>query len=128
MATYALATDIEQRLGRTFDTSETGVCNSLLEEAAAEIDAYNVNATTDAKKTVSIRVVSRAMASYDVDVPIGATQATMQALGYSQSWTQGSGGSTGEIYIGKAEKKLLGVFDKIGSYSPTQDLVPEVLQ
>ena len=125
MAAYAEVTDIEARLGRTFDTTETAICNSLLLEAVDLIDAYNVNATADAKKTVSIRVVSRAIGSSDVDVPIGATQGSMSALGYSQSWTQGNGASTGEVYLGKVEKKLLGVGDNIGSYSPTQELVPQ---
>ena len=124
MAAYAQVSDIEARLGRTFDNTEKGVCTSLLDEAGAIIDAYNVNATSDAKKTVSIRVVSRAIGNDDVGVPIGATQGSMSALGYSQSWTQGTGGSTGEVYLGKAEKKLLGVGDKIGSYSPVQELVP----
>lgn len=125
MAAYAQVSDIEARLGRTFDTTEKGVCTSLLDEAGAIIDAYNVNATSDAKKTVSIRVVSRAIGNDDVGVPIGATQGSMSALGYSQSWTQGTGGSTGEVYLGKAEKKLLGVGDNIGSYSPVQELVPQ---
>lgn len=124
MAAYAQVSDIEARLGRAFDTTEKGVCTSLLDEAGAIIDAYNANATSDAKKTVSIRVVSRAIGNDDVGVPIGATQGSMSALGYSQSWTQGAGASTGEVYLGKAEKKLLGVGDKIGSYSPVQELVP----
>ena len=46
----------------------------------------------------------------------------MTALGYSQSFTL-AGGTTGEIYLSKLEKKLLGVGDKIGSYSPTEELV-----
>jgi hypothetical protein len=125
MAQYALVSDIEARLGRTFDTTETNICTSLLTEAADIIDAYNTNATTGAKKIVSIRVVSRAIGTSDVDVPIGATQGSMSALGYSQSWTQGAGASTGEVYLGKLEKKILGVGDKIGSYSPTQELVPQ---
>lgn len=125
MAQYALVSDIEARLGRTFDTTETNICTSLLTEAAEIIDAYNANATSDAKKAVSIRVVSRAIGTSDNDVPIGATQGSMSALGYSQSWTQGAGASTGEVYLGKLEKKLLGVGDKIGSYSPTQELVPQ---
>jgi hypothetical protein len=47
----------------------------------------------------------------------------MSALGYSQSWTIGSG-TVGELYIGKEDKKLLGASNKIGSYSPTEALVP----
>jgi len=58
-------------------------------------------------------------------VPMGATQGSMSGLGYSQSWTIGGGGSTGELYISKADRLLLGVGNTIGSYSPVQELVPE---
>jgi hypothetical protein len=60
----------------------------------------------------------------EAGIPMGATQGSVSALGYSQSWTIGSG-STGELYISKIEKKLLGAGNAIGSYSPTEDLVPE---
>ena len=60
--------------------------------------------------------------------PLGATQGSQSALGYSQSWTIGSGGATGELFLGKLERKLLGAGDKIGSYSPVQELAPEVIQ
>ena len=60
------------------------------------------------------------------DIPTGATQGSMSALGYSQSWTVGSGGSVGELYLSKLDKQLLGRSNSIGSYSPVQELVPEV--
>lgn len=130
MAAYATVQDIQTRLGRTFDTTQSGVCTSLLDEAALIIDAYNANATSDAKKDVSIRMVSRAMGTADADVPMGATQGSMAALGYSSSWTIGTGGGVGELYLSRLEKKLLGLGGFIGSYSPTQELVPppEVIQ
>ena len=59
-----------------------------------------------------------------VDVTVNrANQAagTATALGYSQSWTMGSG-SSGELYLSKLEKKLLGVGSKIGARSPLEDL------
>jgi hypothetical protein len=49
----------------------------------------------------------------------------MSAMGYSQSWTI-SGGGTGELYLGKLEKKLLGSGNRIGSYSPAEALAAEV--
>ena len=58
-------------------------------------------------------------------VPMGATQGSMSALGYSQSWTIGSGGATGELYLGKTDRQILGLGNQIGSYSPVQELVPE---
>jgi hypothetical protein len=57
----------------------------------------------------------------DAGVPIGATQGSMSGLGYSQSWTLSSG-STGEMYLSKMDKQLLGYGNKIGSYSPAQEL------
>ena len=35
-----------------------------------------------------------------------------------------SGGAAGELYTGKLERRLLGCGEQIGSYSPTQELVP----
>ena len=124
---YATVSDIEKRLGRIFDTAETESCSALLDDAAIIIDAYNAQATADSKELVSIRMVTRAMAVDDARVPMGATQGSMSALGYSQSFTIGSGGGTGELYIGKMEKKLLGLNGAIGSYSPTQELVQPVI-
>ena len=123
---YANVSDIEARLGRELNTQDAIQCQSLLEDAAVIIDAYNVDATEDNKKLVSIRMVVRSIgAGDDAGIPMGATQGSMSALGYSQSWTMGSGASAGELYIGKLEKKLLGLAGSIGSYSPTQELVPQ---
>ncbi len=58
---------------------------------------------------------------------MGATQGSMSGLGYSQSWTISSGGSTGELYLSKTDKSLLGTNKSIGSYSPVQELAPEVV-
>lgn len=123
---YANVSDIEARLGRELNTQNAIQCQSLLEDAAVIIDAYNVDATEDNKKLVSIRMVVRSIgAGDDAGIPMGATQGSMSALGYSQSWTMGSGASAGELYIGRLEKKLLGLAGSIGSYSPTQELVPQ---
>jgi hypothetical protein len=121
---YATVTDVQERLTRTLTLDEQNVCGSLLDDAAVIIDTYNANASADAKKVVSCRMVIRAIGSGGEQMtPIGATQGSMSALGYSQSWTIGSG-STGELYIGKLEKQLLGAGNKIGSYSPIEALVP----
>lgn len=120
--TYATIEDVQERMTRELTEAEQTVCEALLEDAAVMVDAYNADACSNAKKIVSCRMVIRALGSGGEQVPIGATQGSMSALGYSQSWTIGSG-STGELYIAKMEKKLLGSGDKIGSYSPTQELV-----
>ena len=65
----------------------------------------------------------RAMASGTAStVPMGATQGSMSGLGYSESWTIGSGGSAGEVYLSRLDKQVLGAGNKIGSYSPVQEL------
>ena len=122
---YATVNDVQERITRTLSADEQTVCTSLLDDAAIIIDAFNANASDDAKKTVSCRMVVRALGDgNNQGVPTGATQGSMSALGYSQSWTIGSG-AVGELYIGKLEKKILGVGDSIGSYSPTEALVKE---
>lgn len=122
---YATISDVQARMTRTMSEAEQGVCSNLLDDAAVIIDAYNADATPDAKNLVSCRMVIRAMGDgTDAGVPTGATQGSMSALGYSQSWTIGAG-AAGELYIGKLEKKILGVGSSIGSYSPTEALVPQ---
>lgn len=118
---YATATDTENGF-RTFDSDDKAKCEALLEEAAVIIDAYNSDAPEDAKKVVSVRMVRRALGDGgDLSVPMGASQGTVSAMGYSQSWTL-SNGSAGELYISKLEKKLLGYGNSIGSYSPVEGL------
>ena len=120
MAAYATTADVQARMSRTMSESEQALCAKQLEDAAVLIDAYNKNASDLAKLVVSCRMVLRCIGS-DTDVPMGATQGSMSALGYTQSWTIGAG-TAGELYIGKEDKKLLGVSRRIGSYSPVQEL------
>ena len=120
---YATVQELQARMQRELTETEQNICEALLEDAAVIIDAYNENAKPEAKRLVSLRMVRRSIGDGTADVPIGATQGSMSALGYSQSWTIGSG-TVGELYIGKEDKKLLGASNKIGSYSPTEALVP----
>ena len=119
---YATWNDVQARMNRTLSESEQSICTVLLDDAAVMIDTYNVNASADAKKVVSCRMVSRALSNDSIDVPIGATQGSMSGLGYTQSWTM-SNGASGELYLSKTDKTLLGLGNKIGSHSPLQDLV-----
>ena len=102
---------------RALTAEETSVCTALLEEAAIIIDAYNADAPADVKMVVSCRMIRRALGAGEASVPIGATQGTMTAGPYSQSWTM-SGGSTGELYLGRTEKFLLGRSNAIGCNNP----------
>lgn len=122
---YATVEDVQERMTRQMSEEEQNVCETLLDDAAVIIDAYNANADKQAKKVVSCRMVLRSIGSGSSDIPLGATQGSMAALGYSQSWTIGSGGAVGEMYLGKLEKKMLGVGEKIGSKSPVEDLKRE---
>lgn len=120
---YATYTDVQNRMSRTMDASEQSICTNLLDDAAVIIDSTGTKANADVKKTVSIRMVIRALGDgNECGVPIGATQGSMSGLGYSQSWTVGSG-STGELYLSKLDKQLLKVSNLIGSHSPLEDMV-----
>ena len=122
MATYATVDDVRTRLNRELDSGETAVCEALLEDAALLIDQFAPGASEAAKKLVSCRMVIRAIGSVNIDVPIGASQASQSALGYTQSWTL-SGGSAGELYLSKTDKQLLGGGDAIGAASPLEGMV-----
>lgn len=119
---YATVEDVQARMSRAMSAGEQTVCANLLDDAAVIIDAYNANATADSKKVVSCRMVMRAIGDGDGGgIPMGATQGSQSGLGYSESWTIGSG-SAGELYIGKLEKKLLGTDNNIGASNPLEVL------
>lgn len=122
---YATVDDVQARMSRTLTTDEREIVSKLLDDSAVIIDTFNATAPADNKTIVSCRMVIRALGSGD-DIPIGATQGSKSGLGYSESWTI-SAGAVGELYLGKLEKTLLKSGNTIGSYSPTQALVPEVL-
>lgn len=120
---YATIEDVTAGMMRDVSEDETRVLTQLLDEVAVLIDAYNSKASVDAKNLVSVRVVRRQIGDGESSgVPIGATQGTVSALGYSQTWTLSSG-SAGEAYLSKIDKALLGKDNAIGSRSPVEDLV-----
>ena len=124
---YATAADVQARMTRDLTTEETSICSVLLGDAAVMIDAVASGASAAAKKMVSCRMVLRAIGDGGSGgVPVGATQGSMSALGYSQSWTIGSSGAAGELYLNKSDRRLLGLGGTIGSYSPVQELAPQV--
>ncbi len=127
MAAYASVADVQARMTRDLSTDEQTVCTSLLDDAALLIDAAAPEAPSANKRTVSCRMVIRALGDGNAaGAPLGATQGSMSGLGYAQSWTIGSGGALGELYLSKTDRQLLGTGNAIGSYSPVQALVPEV--
>ena len=123
--TYAEVFDVEAGF-RALSKDEQERCSALLSEAAIIIDAYNPDAGADAKRLVSCRMVRRLLGDGTGGetplYPMGATQGSATALGYTQSWTMGSSGSAGELYLSKLEKKLLGAGNRIGAASPVEGL------
>lgn len=128
---YATVEDVQARINFEMTEEQEALCTTLLDDAATLIDSCNSNASADVKKVVSCRIVIRSIPNPSdsslASIPIGATQGSMSALGYSQSWTLGAG-SVGELYLSKTDKHLLGIGNSIGSYSPIQELVSEVGQ
>lgn len=115
---YAMIEDVEKRCRRLLSEKEKEVCEMLLEDAAVIVDSYNENAKEEAKKLVSCNMVIRVLGDGgSTKMPIGSTQGTMSALGYSQTFTMGNGGA-GELYLTKLDKKILGTGRKIGFVSP----------
>ena len=123
---YATVNDVQQRMLRTLSNEELELCEKLLDDAAVIIDVFAPKAEEDAKRVVSCRMAIRVLGDgKDADVPVGANQGTQSALGYSQTWSFPTSGSSGELYISKLEKQILRSGNRIGSYSPVQELVPE---
>lgn len=124
---YAEVSEVEAGF-RPLDSEEKSRCDALLEEAAIVIDAFNSAADADRKKLVSCRMVRRQLdagpgaAQNVVAFPMGASQGSASALGYSQTWSM-TGGSVGELYLSKLEKQMLGVGNKIGACSPLEGMV-----
>ena len=122
---YATVEEVEAGF-RTLTAEERVRCSPLLEDAALIIDAYGREAKADVKRLVSCRMVRRLLGDGTGGetplYPMGATQGSVSALGYTQSWTMGSSGSAGELYLSKLEKKLLGAGNRIGAASPVEGL------
>ena len=120
---YATVEDVQARMSRTLTPEEEATCSTLLDDAAVIIDTFNSEAKADAKKVVSCRMVIRSLGDGETTgFPMGASQGSMSGLSYSQSWTLGSGGGVGELYLAKLEKQMLGYGNKIGSHSPLEDM------
>ena len=119
---YASVSDVQKRLTTQMTAEQQTMCAELLEDVAVLIDAYVSDVDEDVAQIVSCRVVARAIGDSGTNgIPVGATQGSMSAMGYSQSWTIGNNGATGEIYLTRAEKKMLGIGNRIGSWSPVQE-------
>lgn len=118
---YATCEDVEKGF-RELTEEERQKVKVLLERAAIFIDTVAApDIAEDVKGIVSCNMVTRAIASGDIQIPIGATQTSQSGLGYSQSVTFGSGAS-GELYLSKMDKRMLGIGNRIGFHSPVEDI------
>lgn len=126
---YATVEDVQGRMTRALSEREQAVCSRLLEDAAVLIGSFPSarTASEEAKRTVSCRMVMRALGDgEDSGIPMGASQGSMSGLGYAQSWTFGNGsGSSGELYLARADKQMLGIGNCIGASSPLEQLTRE---
>lgn len=124
MTAYATVVDVEAGF-RELSTDEKVVCVQLLLEVGVRIDAYAPSASQDVKQVVSCQAVRRALANSGASLyPLGATQGSMTAGPYQQSFTV-SGGGVGEIYFTAQEKRMLGG-NRIGARSPLEGMTGEV--
>ena len=115
---YATVQDVQDRMIRSLSEDEEKICKKLLQDSAEIIDAFAPEANDERKFIASCRMVMRALGDgTDSGVPLGATQGSQSALGYSQSWTI-SNGANGELYLSKIEKRLLGLGNRIGVFNP----------
>ncbi len=121
MIAYTSVEDVQAGF-RPLKDAEKEKVSRLIEEAAEIIDTAAPHADDRKKAIVSCRMVRRAIGDGgSVYYPMGATQGSMSALGYAQSWTM-QGGSSGELYLGKTDRQLLGIGNRIGSHSPLEDM------
>ena len=116
---YADASDLEVRW-RTLTTDEQERAEALLDDASAMLDAYVTVDETDEQqmkllKIVVCNMVERAM-STGGDI-FGVTQQSMTAGPYAQTFNYAN--PTGDLYITKAEKKMLKIGGKIGFARPS---------
>jgi hypothetical protein len=119
---YATVNDVQARTTKTLTDAQIVICESLLDDVAVLIDSVAPSASDEVKLVVSCSVVVRALGRQtEIGIPLGATQGSASALGYSQSWTVGNG-AVGELYLSRTEKRMLGVGNSIGSYSPVEEL------
>lgn len=120
----ATVSDVQARMLRTLSAEEKKLAAALLGDACVMIRSAAPHADPAAAKVVACRMVIRALGDGESSgYPIGATQGSRSALGYTESFTISGGGGTGELYVSKSDRKLLGLGTAIGSYSPTQELV-----
>ena len=109
---YADVSDLEVRW-RTLTDDEQERAEALLDDASAMLDAYITVDETDEQqmkllKIVVCNIVERAMSTAADDGDLfGVTQQSITAGPYAKTFSYAN--PTGDLYITKAEKRLLGI-------------------
>lgn len=109
---FATVEDLRARWsGVSGESFDEGVAETLLEDAAVMLSSMvdvdpDDEQQAEALKIVSCRMVQRAMTTMANDA-FGVSQQSVSADIYTQSWTYSN--SQGDMYLTKAEKKMLGL-------------------
>lgn len=107
---YADVSDLESRW-RDLSADEEAKAAVLLDDASAMLDSLvDVNQDDEQQaqmlKIVCCNMVQRSMSATESDL-YGVTQASMSAVGFSQSMSYSN--PTGDMYLTRYEKRLLGI-------------------
>lgn len=107
---YADVSDLEVRW-RTLDESETARAEALLDDASAMLDACVTVDESDEQQAALLKIVvcnmvQRSMSTGGGDL-YGVSQQSMTAVGFTKQVSYVN--PTGDLYITKAEKRMLGI-------------------
>lgn len=118
---YAIVADVEDRW-RTLNQVERARAEVLLGDAAVRLDALcppsapSTNQELEARKIVSCEMVKRAMATPGGVEGIGVSSVQAGAGPFQQ--TQQFSNPTGDLYLTKADRVLLGCGDQVAFTVP----------
>ena len=107
---HADVSDIDLRMPRVFSETEAACAESLSYGASAVLDKLvKLDGSAEQEQLlnfVCVNMVCRAISALGFDV-LGASQATMTAGSYTQSYSFGT--PSGDMYLTKLEKRMLGI-------------------
>ena len=117
---FAEVSDVEARW-RPLTDAEAAKCAALLDDASALIASLvDVESRDEGfrelARMAACSMVQRAMSTAAAD-GYGVTQQSMTAGPYTQSWSYG--GQTGDLYLTKSERRMLGVKARGRSLHPS---------
>ena len=106
---YADVSDLEARW-RTLDESEQARAEALLNDASAMLAASVTVDDADEQQAALLKIVTCNMVQRSMSTGgdmYGVTQQSMTAVGFTQQFSYAN--PTGDLYITKAEKRMLGI-------------------